>query len=34
MKDIEEGPEQFKKIWEGRFNELDKVLLNLKTQKK
>ena len=34
MKDIDKWLEQFKKIWEGRFNELDKVLLNLKKPKK
>lgn len=33
MKEIDKWLEQFKKIWEGRFNELDKVLLKLKTKK-
>lgn len=34
MKEIDIWLEQFKKIWEGRFNELDKVLLTLKNTKK
>jgi DNA-binding transcriptional ArsR family regulator len=34
MKEIDKWLEQFKKIWEGRFNELDKVLLTLKNNKK
>lgn len=34
MKEIDKWLEQFKKIWEGRFNELDKVLLTMKKQKK
>lgn len=34
MKEIDKWLEQFKKIWEGRFNELDKVLLKLKNTKK
>lgn len=34
MKEIDKWLEQFKKIWESRFNELDKVLLKLKTTKK
>lgn len=34
MKEIDKWLEQFRKIWENRFNELDKVLLNLKQQKK
>ena len=29
MKEIDQWLEQFKQIWEGRFNELDKVLLTL-----
>jgi len=34
MKEIDKWLEQFKKIWESRFNELDKVLLKLKNTKK
>ena len=34
MKEIDKWLEQFKKIWEGRFTELDKVLLTIKTNKK
>jgi DNA-binding transcriptional ArsR family regulator len=34
MKEIENWLEQFKKIWEDRFNQLDKVLLTIKKQKK
>ncbi|WP_018344315.1 ArsR/SmtB family transcription factor [Cytophaga aurantiaca] len=34
MKEIDKWLEQFKKIWESRFNELDKVLLKLKSTKK
>jgi len=34
MKDIDKWLEQFRKIWEGRFNELDKVLLKMKNNKK
>lgn len=34
MKEIDKWLEQFKKIWEGRFNELDKVLLTMKKVKK
>ncbi len=34
MKEIDKWLDHFKKIWEGRFNELDKVLLNLKHNKK
>lgn len=30
MKELNKWLEQFKKIWESRFQELDKVLLNLK----
>lgn len=30
MKEIDKWLEQFKKIWENRFNELDKVLMQLK----
>ena len=34
MKEIDKWLEQFRKIWEDRFNELDKVLLKLKPNKK
>ena len=34
MKEIDKWLEQFRKIWEARFNQLDKVLSNLKKQKK
>lgn len=34
MKELDKWLEQFRKIWESRFNELDKVLTNLKTTKK
>lgn len=34
MKEIDLWLDQFKKIWESRFNELDKVLLTLKNTKK
>ena len=34
MKEIDKWLEQFRKIWEGRFNELDKVLLKMKNIKK
>ena len=34
MKEIDKWLEQFRKIWEDRFNELDKVLLTMKKQKK
>jgi DNA-binding transcriptional ArsR family regulator len=30
MKDVDIWLEQFRKIWEDRFNQLDEVLLNLK----
>jgi DNA-binding transcriptional ArsR family regulator len=33
MKEIDKWLEQFKKIWEDRFNELDKVLLTMKNNK-
>ena len=33
MKEIDKWLEQFKKIWESRFNQLDDVLLTLKTNK-
>ncbi len=34
LKEIDKWLEQFKQIWENRFNELDKVLLTLKNNKK
>src|SRR5580698_5210238 len=34
MKEIDKWIEQFRKIWETRFNQLDKVLLTMKKQKK
>jgi DNA-binding transcriptional ArsR family regulator len=34
MKEIDKWLEQFRKIWETRFNQLDSVLSNLKKQKK
>lgn len=34
MKEIDNWLAQFKKIWEDKFNELDQVLLTLKTPKK
>ena len=34
MKELDKWLEQFRIIWESRFNELDKVLTNLKTTKK
>ena len=34
MKEIDKWLDQFRKIWEARFNQLDKVLSNLKKQKK
>ncbi len=34
MKELDKWLEQFRKIWESRFHELDKVLTNLKTTKK
>ena len=34
MKEIDKWLEQFRKIWEDRFNQLDEVLLKLKKQKK
>jgi len=33
MKEIDIWLEQFRKIWENRFSELDKVLSNLKNKK-
>jgi DNA-binding transcriptional ArsR family regulator len=34
MKEIDKWLEQFRKIWEGRFNQLDNVLASLKKNKK
>jgi DNA-binding transcriptional ArsR family regulator len=34
MKEIDRWLEQYKKIWESRFNQLDDVLLTLKKDKK
>ncbi|MFN8250760.1 MAG: metalloregulator ArsR/SmtB family transcription factor [Ferruginibacter sp.] len=34
MKEIDKWLEQFRKIWETRFNQLDNVLAALKTKKK
>jgi DNA-binding transcriptional ArsR family regulator len=34
MKEIDKWIEQFRKIWETRFNQLDNVLLTIKKQKK
>ena len=34
MKEIDKWLEQFKKIWENRFDQLDKVLSTIKKQKK
>jgi DNA-binding transcriptional ArsR family regulator len=34
MKEIDKWIEQYKEIWESRFNELDNVLLTLKNKKK
>jgi DNA-binding transcriptional ArsR family regulator len=34
MKEIDKWLEQFRKIWEDRFNQLDKVLSTMKKQKK
>src|SRR5688572_25289619 len=34
MKEIDKWLEQFRKIWETRFNQLDDVLATLKKQKK
>ncbi len=33
MKEIDKWLEQFRKIWETRFNQLDQVLLTIKKQK-
>lgn len=34
MKEIDKWLEQFRKIWENQFNELDKLLSTMKKQKK
>lgn len=34
MKEIDKWLEQYRKIWENRFNQLDKVLLTIKNKKK
>lgn len=34
MKEIDQWLSQFREIWETRFNELDKLLLNLQNKKK
>jgi DNA-binding transcriptional ArsR family regulator len=34
MKEIDKWLEQFRKIWENRFKQLDKVLATIKKQKK
>ena len=34
MKEIDKWLEQYRKIWETQFNQLDKVLLTIKNQKK
>lgn len=34
MKEIDQWVEQFKKIWETRFDQLDQLLTTLKTKKK
>lgn len=34
MKEIDNWLDQFRKIWENRFNQLDKVLLTIKNKKK
>ncbi len=34
MKEIDKWLEQFRQLWENRFNQLDKVLHTLTTQKK
>lgn len=34
MKEIDQWLEQYRKIWENRFNQLDSILLNLKAPKK
>ena len=34
MKEIDKWLDQFRKLWEARFNQLDKVLSTMKKQKK
>lgn len=34
MKEVDKWLNQFRKIWENRFNQLDNVLLTIKKQKK
>ena len=34
MKEIDKWLAQFRKIWENRFNQLDKLLITIKKQKK
>jgi DNA-binding transcriptional ArsR family regulator len=34
LKEIDKWLEQYRKIWESRFNQLDKVLATIKKQKK
>ncbi len=34
MKEVDKWIEQFRNIWETKFNQLDKVLLTIKKQKK
>jgi DNA-binding transcriptional ArsR family regulator len=34
MKEIDKWLEQYRKIWENRFNQLDKILSTIKKQKK
>src|SRR3954466_7350062 len=34
MKEVDKWMEQFREIWENKFNQLDKVLLTMKKQKK
>jgi DNA-binding transcriptional ArsR family regulator len=34
MKEIDKWLEQYRKIWENRFNQLDELLSNIKKQKK
>ena len=34
MKEVDKWLEQFRNTWEARFNQLDKVLLTIKKQKK
>jgi DNA-binding transcriptional ArsR family regulator len=34
MKEIDKWIEQFREVWENKFNQLDKILLTMKKQKK